>query len=83
MLEGNEPINNYLVQNLLTKSTFTQLVRKCYVCIDLRCLQKLGIGEHPDPFIPDLIFTYYIYILMYTENVCLHADNLMSVPSCC
>jgi hypothetical protein len=67
MLEDNEPINNYLVQNLLTKSTFTQLIRKCYACIDLRCLQKLGIGEHPDQFIPDLIFTYYIYILMCTD----------------
>jgi len=66
-LEGNEPINDYLLQNLLTKSTVTQLVRKCYACIDLRCLQNFGIGENPDQFIPDPIFTYYIYILMYID----------------
>jgi len=60
-------MNNYLVQNHLTKWTVTQLVRKCYACIDLRCLQKLGVRKHPDQFIPDPIFTYYIYILMYID----------------
>ena len=55
------------MQNLLTKSVVTQLVRKCYAYIDLRCLKKLGVGEHPDQFLPDPIFTYYIYVLMYTD----------------
>lgn len=67
ILEGNEPVNNYLVQSLLTKSIVTQLVRKCHACIDLMCLPKLAIGVLPDEFDPDSIFTYYVYILMYFD----------------